>query len=200
MDAAREWLVGGADGPALPRFPQDPTDEMVLARIADATGDDSLARLALANTRRRTALNPNSLMAAATAAHVEGLLSKDGGQLQAAVEGFERCRRPLEWAMATKDLGSCLLASAQQAGAAALGRALARYTDLGAVWDARRVRSQLRDLSIRRRLVVREPATSGWAAMSAAEESVARLVAQGLTNREVAETLFLSPHTVNLPG
>jgi DNA-binding CsgD family transcriptional regulator len=33
--------------------------------------------------------------------------------------------------------------------------------------------------------------------MTAAEESVAKLVAQGLTNREVAERLFLSPHTVN---
>ena len=33
--------------------------------------------------------------------------------------------------------------------------------------------------------------------MTTAELAVARLVAEGLTNREVAERLFVSPHTVN---
>ena len=78
-----------------------------------------------------------------------------------------------------------------------LGRTLALYTELGATWDARRVRSRLRELGVRRRLVTAEPETSGWAAMTAAELAVARLVAEGLTNREVAERLFVSPHTVN---
>jgi DNA-binding CsgD family transcriptional regulator len=38
---------------------------------------------------------------------------------------------------------------------------------------------------------------TGWAAMTDSELAVARLVADGLTNREVAEHLFVSPHTVN---
>jgi DNA-binding CsgD family transcriptional regulator len=33
--------------------------------------------------------------------------------------------------------------------------------------------------------------------LTSAELAVARLVAEGMTNREVAERLFLSPHTVN---
>lgn len=33
--------------------------------------------------------------------------------------------------------------------------------------------------------------------MTDSELAVARLVAQGLTNRDVAERLFVSPHTVN---
>ena len=33
--------------------------------------------------------------------------------------------------------------------------------------------------------------------MTDSELAVARLVAQGLTNREVAERLFVSPHTVS---
>ncbi len=33
--------------------------------------------------------------------------------------------------------------------------------------------------------------------MTTSELAVARLVAEGLTNREVAERLFVSPHTVN---
>ncbi len=38
---------------------------------------------------------------------------------------------------------------------------------------------------------------TGRAAMTDSELAVARLVAQGFTNREVAERLFLSPHTVS---
>lgn len=45
------------------------------------------------------------------------------------------------------------------------------------------------------------PATSSWVGRrrigAHAELAVAELVAEGLTNREVAEQLFVSPHTVN---
>jgi len=50
---------------------------------------------------------------------------------------------------------------------------------------------------VRRRLVTAEPEQQGWAALTASEIAVAQLVAEGLTNREVAERLFVSPHTVN---
>ena len=50
---------------------------------------------------------------------------------------------------------------------------------------------------MRRRLVARERPETGWAALTDSELAVARLVAQGLTNREVAEQLFVSPHTVS---
>jgi DNA-binding CsgD family transcriptional regulator len=39
-------------------------------------------------------------------------------------------------------------------------------------------------------------AAVGWESLTGAERSVAELVAQGLTNREAAERLFLSHHTV----
>jgi transcriptional regulator of acetoin/glycerol metabolism len=39
--------------------------------------------------------------------------------------------------------------------------------------------------------------TFGWDSLTEAEHSVSELVADGLTNREVAATLFLSPHTVD---
>jgi hypothetical protein len=42
----------------LPRFPLDIADEVLLARIALATDDNELARLALLNSRRRSELNP----------------------------------------------------------------------------------------------------------------------------------------------
>jgi DNA-binding CsgD family transcriptional regulator len=50
---------------------------------------------------------------------------------------------------------------------------------------------------VRRRLVAVEPERNGWNALTSSELTVTRLVAEGLTNREVAERLFVSPHTVS---
>jgi DNA-binding CsgD family transcriptional regulator len=63
-------------------------------------------------------------------------------------------------------------------------------------WDARRVRARLRAHGVRRRLVATERPASGWRALTASELAVVRLIADGLTNREAAERLFVSPHTV----
>ena len=68
---------------------------------------------------------------------------------------------------------------------------------LGAAWDAGRVRGRLRALGVRRRLAAAPRPGRGWAALTDSELAVARLVAQGMTNREVAEQLFVSPHTVS---
>jgi DNA-binding CsgD family transcriptional regulator len=199
-EAARSWVRAPTDpdGRAiLPRFPLDIADEVLLARIALATQDEALAQLALSNSRRRAELNPGITSVAATAAHVRGLLEQSHADLQEAVDLLERTPRPLDLAAALEDLGVALTATDRDAAIDILGRTLALYTELGATWDARRVRSRLRGLGVRRRLVTAEPETSGWAAMTAAELGVARLVAEGLTNREVADRLFVSPHTVN---
>jgi DNA-binding CsgD family transcriptional regulator len=63
--------------------------------------------------------------------------------------------------------------------------------------DAARLRSRRRALGIRRRVASAEKPATGWAAMTKSELAVAQLVADGLTNREIAEQLFVSPHTVN---
>src|SRR5260370_396571 len=41
-----------------------------------------------------------------------------------------------------------------------------------------------------------EQRASGWEALTESELEVVRLVASGLTNRDAAERLFVSPHTV----
>ncbi len=199
-EAARGWLHAPteADGRAiLPRFPLDIADGVLLARIALAAQDDDLAQLALSDTQRRAELNPGIASIAATAAQVRGLLERSHAQLAEAVDLFERTPRRLELAAAVEDLGAELTASDREAAIELLGRALALYSELGATWDARRVRSSLRELGVRRRLVTAEPETSGWGAITASELAVVRLVAEGLTNREVAERLFVSTHTVN---
>jgi DNA-binding CsgD family transcriptional regulator len=199
-EAARGWLLSPADPDGrsiLPRFPVGVADEVMLARVALATKDDGLAQLALDNSRRRAELNPGITTIAAVAAHVRGLLDSNNVDLQASVDLFERLPRRLELAAAVEDLGHGLVASDRESAIEVLGRGLALYTELGASWDARRVRSRLRDLGVRRRLVTVEPEQQGWPALTAAEKAVAQLVAEGLTNREVAERLFVSPHTVN---
>jgi DNA-binding CsgD family transcriptional regulator len=199
-EAARGWLRAPTepDGRAiLPRFPLDIADEVLLARIALATHDDELAQLALLNSRRRSELNPGVASIAATEAHVRGLLNQSQADLREAVDLLEHTPRRLELTAALEDWGVELIATDRAVAIDALGRCLALYTELGATWDARRVRSRLRELGVRRRLVAAEPETNGWAALTTSELTVARLVAEGLTNREVAERLFVSPHTVN---
>jgi DNA-binding CsgD family transcriptional regulator len=39
--------------------------------------------------------------------------------------------------------------------------------------------------------------SGGWGSLTDSELRVARLVAQGATNRDAADQLFLSPHTVS---
>ena len=199
-ETARGWLWSSTepDGQAiLPRFPLDIADEVLLARIGLATHDDELAQLALSNSRRRSELNPGVASIAATEAHVRGLLKPSHADLREAVDLFERTPRRLELAVALEDLGVDLITTDREGAIDALSRALALHSELGATWDARRIRSRLRELGVRRRLVAAEPETNGWAALTTAELTVSRLVAEGLTNREVAERLFVSPHTVS---
>jgi len=199
-DTAEDLLRAQRDPgerPVLPRFPLDIADEVQLARIALATKDEQLAQLALDNSGRRMELNPGIAAIAAVAAHVRGLLEPSHARLAEAVDLFERTPRRLELASAVEDLGGTSIATDRDAAVETLGHSLALYTEVGATWDARRVRSRLRELGVRRRLDTAEPETEGWGALTASELSVARLVAEGLTNREVAERLFVSPHTVN---
>jgi DNA-binding CsgD family transcriptional regulator len=198
---AREWLCSFGEqerASVLPLYPIDVTDEVQLVRIALAAKDLELAETAVAAAHRRAQRNPGVRTVAATAAHASGLLTGSTAELGRAVELFEEGPRPLALASALEDLGvTAGHAAATQQSVQALDRALVIYARAGAIWDAGRVRGRLRALGVRRRLVTPERPDSGWAAMTDSELAVARLVAQGLTNREVAEQLFVSPHTVS---
>jgi DNA-binding CsgD family transcriptional regulator len=194
--AAREWLCAlGIEErkEILPRFPMDVTDDVQLVRIAVAADDLELAEGGVKAAERRASLNPDVPSVIATAAHARGLLSGRQEHLAEAVELFERGPRLIGLAAALEDLGS----AQAEAGVPALDRALVLYDQAGATHDAGRVRAQLRALGVRRRLVSRERPDHGWEAMTTSELAVAQLVAQGYTNRAVAEQLFVSPHTVN---
>jgi DNA-binding CsgD family transcriptional regulator len=198
---AHQWLSALGEPErkrVLSRLWPDAADEAQMVRIALAVDDRELAESALADAKRRAARSADVPSLAATAAHASGLLNADVEELSHAVSLFERSPRSLALAAAWEDLG---LAQRRQktaeSGSDALTRALVLFSRAGATQDAARLRSHLRALGIRRRVASSEKQTAGWAAMTRSELAVAELVANGLTNREIADRLFVSPHTVN---
>jgi DNA-binding CsgD family transcriptional regulator len=182
----------------LPRFAMDLTDEAHLVRIAVAAEDLELAESAVIAAERRAELNPDVYSATATASQPRGLLTGSLAELAKAVALFDESTRPLALAASLEDLGTAHVAhGSTEQGIAALDRALVVFAQAGAVRDAGRVRRRLRALGVRRRVVLPDRPGTWWKAMTDSELAVARLVAQGHTNREVAERLFVSPHTVN---
>jgi DNA-binding CsgD family transcriptional regulator len=182
----------------VPLFPMDVADEARLIHIALASQDEELAAHAAASARIRARLNPDIRSIAAAAAHAGGLLENSQEGLAEAVELYDGGRRPLALAAALEDLGVAAVdGGSPEEGVEVFGRALELYAQVGAAWDAGRLRGRLRALGVRRRLVAAQRPARGWAAMTDSELAVARLVAQGLTNREVAERLFVSHHTVS---
>jgi DNA-binding CsgD family transcriptional regulator len=167
-------------------------------RIGLAVRDDELVASAVATAEQRHQLNRQVPSAAACAAHVRGLAEHSSASLDVAVSLLRDQSRPLALASALEDLARMRIEDgATKDGVDALAQALALTVEAGASWDSARIRGRLRRLGIRRRVVSAEPPRSGWDALTPAERQVAQLVTQGNTNREIAEQLFVSPHTVN---
>ena len=198
---AHKWLCAMGDPDrthVLDRLWPDFADEAQIVRMSVAVGDRELAESAVAVAHRRAKLCSGVPSLAAIAAHATGVLDGDIDKLSEAVSLFRRSPRSLALAAAWEDLG---LAHQQQGTADsaidALSQALVLFARARATQDAARLRSHLRALGIRRRVTTAEKPITGWAAMTKSELAVAQLVANGLTNREIAERLFVSPHTVN---
>jgi DNA-binding CsgD family transcriptional regulator len=132
---------------------------------------------------------------AATAWRCRGLLCAARGDHDGALEAltqalaaFQRLPVPFERGRTLLALGT-LQRRARQRGAAqaSLGAALAEFQALGARLWAEQARAQLAQLGGRR---------PQDATLTATESQIAALVAQGRTNRQVADALFVSPRTV----
>jgi DNA-binding CsgD family transcriptional regulator len=198
---ALRWLTALGEKERLSIFPLfllDPSDDPQMVRIAMAGGDPELAESATAAAERRREINPGVPAVVASAAHARGLLTGDPELLAQAVTILQAGQRRLALASALEDLGVAeARAGRTHQAIAALDRALAIHAACGARWDLARVRRRLRRLGVRRRLAFERRPNPGWAAMTDSELAVVRLVADGLTNREVAERLYISPHTVS---
>jgi DNA-binding CsgD family transcriptional regulator len=191
-------LLRSEDQFILPMHPIDVTDGPHLVRVALAGGDHELAVRAVGLAEQHAARSPEIGSVVAAAAHARGLLDDDTSELVRAVERFGAAPRPLAHASALEDLGATRLRGQSRSdGVQALQDALAVYVGTGASWDARRVRARLRAHGVRRRVAATDRPADDWSALTDSELAVVRLVSEGRTNREVAERLFVSPHTVN---
>ncbi|ROO86297.1 regulatory LuxR family protein [Actinocorallia herbida] len=185
----RAWEGSGAPG-----MTPDPADLVVLTRLALRAG---LPALAAEAADRAGALDPGSPFLCGLADHARGLLTDDPDLLRHAVALLDDAERPLVRASAAEDAGRVLGAHGDPAARKLLGTALDLYEESGAARDAARVRRRLRALGVRRPARALVGAAEGKWGLTAAEFKVAVLVAQGATNRQVADRLFLSQHTVS---
>ncbi len=183
---------------ALPRYPMEAEDAPQMVRIGIASADDELASTTVALAETRSHRNPLVQSLAGAAAHARGLWTGSLPDLKAAAALLGDGPRPLAFASALEDLGRLAVKEGLlEDGIAALDRALSINNKSGASWDAARVRHRLRRLGVKRRVFVPDRPDTGWGSLTTAETAVARLACAGKTNREIAEALFISPHTVN---
>jgi DNA-binding CsgD family transcriptional regulator len=167
----------------------DPEGAVLLIRGALADGDRARA-VALAEQTRRLAESTG-----AAAEHARGLIEQDPTALRRAAESYPTARAR---ASALEDAGNAWARQGDQAWATTLlGQAYALYEEAGDVDDLARVRSGLRAAGTRlRHWTQAERPASGWDSLTDTERRVADLVAEGLSNRQVANRVFLSTHTV----
>jgi DNA-binding CsgD family transcriptional regulator len=185
--------------PLLPYFPVDVIDQVGLVRLAVAAGDPALGREAVELAAGRASKSPSVDTVVGAALHAQGLLEDDRELLARAVELLASAPRRTPLASALEDHGVALLATGDKESALEyFDQALELANDTGAMWDATRVRRRLRAMGVRRRLSQAERRPQrGWDALSPSEIAVVRAITSGMTNREAAAHLFLSPHTVS---
>ena len=106
-------------------------------------------------------------------------------------------RPPLE-AQAREHAAETLAAAGRdQEARLQLGAAQDRYARLHAPWDASRADARLRAYGIRRGVHgERKRPKAGWAALTDTERTVAALLAEGLSNPDIAGRMFISRRTV----
>jgi DNA-binding CsgD family transcriptional regulator len=168
---------------------------VLLVRGALADGDRSRAAWLAKSTQQLAEARPGNSDLAAAAAHARGLVDRDSASLEQAASTY---RAPLARAKATEDAGLAWACRGNQDNAVAwLRDAYALYEELGTVGAMARVRSQLRVAGVRLHHWKRaDKPAYGWESLTETEQRIADLVAQGLSNRQVAGRLFLSTHTV----
>jgi DNA-binding CsgD family transcriptional regulator len=174
----------------------DPATAPWLTRAALAGGHDELAATIVRAARALASANPGYPAVEAAAAHSAGLAERDTDGLAEAAE-----RHPDRWARASaaEDLGVAHARRAQDGQAVRrLTEAIEGYQAAGAAADMARVRRRLRRRGVRRRHWTRaaDRPSTGWASLTDTERAVAGLVAQGLSNRDVAGRMYVSVHTV----
>jgi DNA-binding CsgD family transcriptional regulator len=179
---------GGVREPGSVRFLPDEVEALIaLGRL-----DEAAARL---DTLERQAVHLHRASALAATGRCRGLLAAASGDLDNAVAALEkalgehdRVSMPFERARTLLALGLVQRrAKRKRAAREALEQALATFEQLGARLWAEKARAELARISGR-------PAATGD--LTETERRIAALAAEGLSNKEIASALFVTPKTV----
>ncbi|MEA2407626.1 MAG: hypothetical protein QOE69_1745 [Thermoleophilaceae bacterium] len=207
---ARAWLLlstGDARGAADAALELDRTDSWgcssptllpwrSVASVALAQLGEEERALEMAREELRLAEQlgtPRAVGIAQRAVALAGPADERQQMLEAAVATLEQGPARLELARVICELGAELRRRGERTAARdALRRAYSLASECGATRLANRARDELARSGAR---LIREPA-SGVDALTPSEIRVAELAAEGLTNREVAQALFVSEKTV----
>ncbi|MBE1875579.1 response regulator transcription factor [Myceligenerans sp. TRM 65318] len=133
----------------------------------------------------------------ALAAYAAGITAAAAGEpdaaarLETALAGFAAAGLPLETARTRLALSRLLADTAPEVAVAEARAALTAFDELAATADADATASHLRRLGSPGR-----PAPRGTGALTHRESEVLRLLAEGLSNEQLAQRLFLSKRTV----
>jgi DNA-binding CsgD family transcriptional regulator len=189
LDAAANDLgtIGMAE-PARFRFEGDHIEALVAAdRVAEA-------KVALERLARRRAVTPRP-WTLVMCARGEALVRAADGDIAGAADAIETALREHDRLPMPFERARTLLVAGQirrragerRAAKETLEEALAEFDRLGAPLWSTRAEAELRRIPIRRR---------AGGGLTPTERRVAELAAEGRTNREVAQALFMSPKTV----
>jgi DNA-binding NarL/FixJ family response regulator len=185
--AAAGWAALGVDNPAIASWRTDAAAHTVLGDPAAAA---ALAREQLALARR---VGTPRTVGIALRAHAAVIRDQAGEHLAEAVRLLESAQARYDLAQALFDLGGHLRRTGRPADARA---PLLRAQDLaqraGALPLAQQARQELLAAGAR----PRRTALTGPDALTSAERRVAGLAADGLSNRQIAQHLFITQATV----
>jgi DNA-binding CsgD family transcriptional regulator len=193
---AMRWL---GDIPLFeaPIWPQVLDRVILSARVASAGGDAGLRARVLQAIDLLERERPAIPLFEGVAGYARGILQRDAQALVVAADVLHSSSRPLLYAAAAEDAGNELARTDHPDKALdQLNAAFDSYMQHEALADARRVGRQLRQLGVERRIVSQPRAKTGWDSLTDSELKVVNLIAQGATNRSVAQRLHVTPHTV----
>ncbi|MFE9697319.1 LuxR C-terminal-related transcriptional regulator [Streptomyces sp. NPDC006270] len=127
-------------------------------------------------------------------AEAEGRRGEATGLLADAEARWRQLGRPFDVARSAEARGRCLLDAGEETAVPLVQEVVETYRSLGARWDVARCQRLLRRHDI---VTTHRRGRLGYGdQLSPREQEVARLVVQGCANRDIAESLVLSPRTV----
>ena len=164
------------------------------ARVAIAALDRQLAAQIEDDLRSRPAADGTESVPTL----VHGMVTGSAEEISSATQDFAATGRRT-WEYFGYEELACAAAAAGDKNRAleALDAALAGYQQIRTTPDRDRVLARMRTLGVRRGpRGAHRTVDSGWGSLTATENRIAALVQTGLTNRQIATQLFISPRTV----